>query len=63
MCEIIERNRREAAEEATAKATAETKTNIVINMLKKKLKYEDIAEMTQISVDKVMEIGKQASIL
>ncbi len=37
MCEIIERNRREAAAEATAKAVAETKTNIVINMLKKKL--------------------------
>jgi len=63
MCEIIERNRREAAEEATAKATAETKTNIVVNLLKMKLSYEDIAKATQITVDKVMEIGKQASIL
>ena len=67
MCEIIEKNRREAAAEAaaeaTAKATAETKTNIVVNLLKMKLSYEDIAKATQITVDKVMEIGKQASIL
>lgn len=59
MCEIIEKNRREAA----AEATAETKTNIVINMLKEGLKCADIARMTQITVDKVVEIGKQASIL
>ena len=59
MCEIIEKNRREAA----AKATAETKTNIVVNLLKMKLSYEYIAKATQITVDKVMEIGKQASIL
>ena len=63
MCDIIERNRQEAAAEAAAEATAATKNNIVINMLKMKLKYEDIAKATQITVDKVMEIGRQASIL
>lgn len=59
MCEIIERNRREAAEETESRMTKK----IVINLLKMKLSYEDIAKATQITVDKVMEIGKQASIL
>lgn len=59
MCEIIERNRREAAEETESRMTK----NIVINLLKMKLSYEDIAKATQITVDKVMEIGRQASIL
>ena len=59
VCEIIERNRREAAEEAESRMTK----NMVITMLKRKFKYEDIAEMNQITIDEVLEIGKQASIL
>lgn len=42
---------------------AETTTKIVINMLKMNLKYEDIAKMTQITVERVKEIAKQASVL
>ena len=67
MCDIINKyqqeGRAEGRVEGKAEGKAEATTNIVINMLKKKLKYEDIAEMTQITVDKVMEIGRQASIL
>ncbi len=67
MCDIIEKYQQEGRAEGRAEGKAEGKveatTNIVINMLKEGLKCADIARMTQITVDRVMEIGKQASIL
>ena len=55
MCDIIKKYQQEGRDETTK--------NIVVNLLKMKLSYEDIAKATQITVDKVMEIGRQASIL
>ena len=59
MCDIINKYQQEGRAEGRVEAT----TNIVINMLREGLKCADIARMTQITVDKVMEIGRQASIL
>ena len=67
MCDIINKyqqeGRAEGRVEGKAEGRAEATTNIVINMLREGLKCADIARMTQITVDKVMEIGRQASIL
>ena len=55
--DIIERNRREAAEEATR----EVIKKYVIRMLQNNFKYEDIAQIAEITIDEVLEIEKQAS--
>ena len=51
--DIIERIRREAAREVI--------TEFVIRMLQNNFKYEDIAQIAEITIDEVLEIEKQAS--
>lgn len=55
MCEIIERNRREAKAEGKAEA--------VIEMLKDNLSVAKIAQYTKLTVEQITAIGKKAALL
>ena len=67
MCEIIERNRAEGREEGLAQGLAkgriEERTNLVVSMLKNKLKPEQIAQIAQMTVEQIIAIGKKAAVL
>ena len=67
MCEIIERNRAEGREEGLAQGLAkgriEERTNLVVSMLKNKLKPEQIAQIAQMTVEQIVAIGKKAAVL
>ena len=59
MCEIIERNRNEGR----AEGRAERQSELIINMLKSKLKPEQIAQIAQTTVEQIVAIGKKATVL
>ena len=63
MCEIIERNRAEGREEGRAEGLAEGKASLIINMLKSKMKPEQIAQIAQMTVEQIVAIGKKAAVL
>ena len=63
MCEIIERNRAEGREEGRAEGLAEGKASLIINMLKNKMKPEQIAQIAQMTVEQIIAIGKKAAVL
>ena len=67
MCEIIERNRAEGREEGRAEGRAEGlvegKASLIINMLKNKMKPEQIAQIAQMTVEQIVAIGKKAAVL
>ena len=50
MCEIIERNR--------AEGLAAGKASLIINMLKNKMKPEQIAQIAQMTVEQIVAIGQ-----
>ena len=70
MCEIIERNRAEGREEGReegraeglakglAKGRIEERTNLVVSMLKNKMKPEQIAQIAQMTVEQIVAIGQ-----
>lgn len=59
MCEVIERNRAEAAIEATI----EEKKKNVIGMIKEGLGLDLISRVTSLTVEQITAIGKQAALL
>ena len=63
MCEIIERNRAEGREEGLAQGRIEERTNLVVSMLKNKLRPEQIAQIAQMTVEQIVAIGKKAAVL
>ena len=75
MCEIIERNRAEGREEGReegraeglakglAKGRIEERTNLVVSMLKNKMKPEQIAQIAQMTVEQIIAIGRKAAVL
>ena len=67
MCEVIERNRAEGRAEGLAKGLAkgrdERQSELIISMLKNKLKPEQIAQIAQMTVEQIVSIGKNASVL
>ena len=58
MCEIIERNRAEGREEGLAQGRIEERTNLVVSMLKNKLRPEQIAQIAQMTVEQIVAIGQ-----
>ena len=67
MCEIIERNRAEGREEGRAEGLAkgrdERQSELIINMLRNKLRPEQIAQIAQMTVEQIIAIGKKAAVL
>ena len=71
MCEVIERNREEGRAEGLAKGLAkglvkgraEERANLIVSMLKNKMKPEQIAQIAQMTVEQIVAIGKQAAVL
>ena len=71
MCEVIERNRAEGREEGRAEGLAkglakgriEERTNLVVSMLKNKMKPEQIAQIAQMTVEQIVAIGRKAAVL
>ena len=71
MCEIIERNRAEGRDEGRAEGLAEglakgrdeRQFELIVNMLKNKLKPEQIAQIAQVTVEQIVAIGKKAAVL
>ena len=59
MCEVIERNRAEGR----AEGRAERQSELIISMLKNKLKPEQIAQIAHMTVEQVVSIGKKAAVL
>lgn len=55
MCEVIERNR--------AEGCAESRAELIINMLKNQMKPEQIAKIADMTVEQVVSIGKKAAVL
>lgn len=61
MCQIMEELNAKVAANATAKATALTKRQNALNMLKKgKFTFEDIAECIELTIDEVKKIADEA---
>lgn len=55
MCEVIERNRAEGRTDGRAE--------LIINMLKKQMKPEQIAKIADMTVGQIVSIGKKAAVL
>ena len=63
MCEVMEMLTNEAEERGMERGMERGKTAVVLGMLREKMSLETIARVSDISMEKIREIGRMHSLL